>query len=151
MDLDDIDGMTDGIITEPLDFTPFGTSINVTEVSSRLSVSLYKQLSEGNTATTEAAISRAQMYVGAVLHRLGVRFNLDDHAVREIVLIHTIYELHIALGHEEAGREYRLKAKDMILAAWGAFPDSDQSTGTANTVTSPTISVKKPQRTKWGF
>jgi hypothetical protein len=37
----------------------------------------------------------------------------------------TVYELHMALGHEEAGREYRIQAKNTIVAAFGSFPDND--------------------------
>ena len=55
--------------------------------------------------------------------------------------MHTIYELHIALGHEEAGREYRIQAKNMIIAAYGSFPDSDSQQTAAESggavVTSP--------------
>lgn len=39
----------------------------------------------------------------------------------------TLYELHMALGHEEAGREYRTQMKNAFLAAFGSFPDSDNS------------------------
>jgi len=106
-------------------FRPFGEPVSPKEVAARLSHNLYKQLADGSDDTVRQAISRAGIYAGAVLRRLGVPFNLDDNIVREVVLIHTVYELHIALGHEEAGREYRVKARDIILAAWGNFPDSD--------------------------
>ena len=33
----------------------------------------------------------------------------------------------MALGHEEAGREYRTQAKNTIIAAFGSFPDSDSA------------------------
>jgi len=108
-----------------IDIAPLGTAITADDVSDRLSANLYRQLSDGNQDTTVAAISRAEIYVGTILRRLGVVFNLDNKVVREIVLLNVIYELHIALGHEEAGREYRLKAKDIILAAFGEYPDTD--------------------------
>lgn len=106
-------------------FAPFGTPITAQEVKDRLSESLYRTLSDDDDAVTLRAVERAQVYVGSVLSYLGKSLNLDDKVVREIVLMHTIYELHIALGHEEAGREYRIQAKNMIIAAYGSFPDSD--------------------------
>jgi len=120
-------------------FAPFGEPVTAEEVADRLSQNLYAQLADGSDDTVLAAVTRAQIYVGSVLRRLGVPFNLDDKVVREVVLIHTVYELHIALGHEEAGREYRIKARDIILAAWGSFPDSDNAPekGTAAAVAVP--------------
>lgn len=106
-------------------FAPFGTPITAQEVKDRLSESLYRTLSDDDDAVTLRAVQRAQVYVGSVLSYLGKTLNLDDKVVREIVLMHTIYEMHIALGHEEAGREYRIQAKNMIIAAYGSFPDSD--------------------------
>ena len=109
------------------DFAPFGEPVTPEEVAERLSRNLYDQLSEKSDDTVRDAITRASIYVGAVLRRLGVPYNLDDKIVREVVLIHTVYELHIALGHEEAGKEYRIKARDIIRAAWGDFPEADSA------------------------
>ena len=106
-------------------FAPLGEPVTPEEVAQRLSRNLYDQLSEKSDDTVRDAITRAGIYIGAVLRRLSVPYNLNDHVVREVVLIHTIYELHIALGHEEAGKEYRIKAKDIIRAAWGDFPEAD--------------------------
>jgi len=108
-------------------FAPFGEPVTPEEVAARLSRNLYDQLSEKSDETVRDAIARACVYVGAVLRRLRAPFSLDNQIVREVVLIHTIYELHIALGHEEAGREYRAKAKDIIRAAWGDFPEADSA------------------------
>jgi len=129
-------------------FSPFGEPVTPEEVSIRLSKNLYDQLADGSDDTVLEAITRAGIYIGAVLRRFGVPYNLDDKLVREVVLIHTVYELHIALGHEEAGREYRVKAKDIIRAAWGDFPEADSSPekGTAAAVTPP----KKRQK-PWVF
>lgn len=124
-------------------FTPFGKPIEASEVSDRLSHNLYTQLSEESDETTIKAINRSQIYVGSILRRLRVSFDLDNQCVREIVLIYTIYELHIALGHEEAGREYRMKAKDIILAAYGRFPDSDD----AQVEKEASAAVRTPPRT----
>jgi len=108
-------------------FAPFGEPVTPEEVAQRLSRNLYAQLADGSDDNVRDAITRAQVYAGSVLRRLGVPFNLDDKVVREVVLIHTIYELHIALGHEEAGKEYRIKARDIIRAAWGDFPEADSA------------------------
>ena len=128
-------------VAEEIPFAPFGTPITAQEVKDRLSESLYRTLSDDDDAVTLRAVERAQVYVGSVLSYLGKSLNLDDKVVREIVLMHTIYELHIALGHEEAGREYRIQAKNMIIAAYGSFPDSDSQQTAAESggavVTSP--------------
>ena len=126
-------------------FTPLGTPISVNEVEARLSRNLYSQLSEDSSTTTQQAISRAQIYVGAILRRLNIAFTLDDQCIREIVLINTIYELHIALGHEEAGREYRMKAKDIILAAYGDYPDTEDKSSTKQS-TASVITPRKSSR-----
>ena len=129
-----------------VNFAPLGEPVTPNEVRERLSNNLYIQLSEDSEDVTSAAINRAMIYVGAVLRRLSVPYDLDNTIVREVVLINTVYELHIALGHEEAGREYRLKARDIILAAWGEFPDTDN----AMPEKAPAAAVVKPQRKK-GF
>lgn len=112
-------------------FEPFGKEIEVAEVAACLSGNLYLQLSDGTDDSVKAAVSRAEVYIGTVLSYLGVRLDLDDRIVRQIVLMQTIYELHMALGHEEAGREYRIQAKNTIIAAYGSFPDSDTKGGGA--------------------
>lgn len=108
-----------------VNFEPFGKSITVDEVSKRLSPNLYNQLSDGSDQFVLDAVERAQIYIGTVLSYLGVKLNLDDKVQREIILMQSLYELHMALGHEEAGREYRLQAKNTIISAFGSFPDSD--------------------------
>ncbi|MCL2765965.1 MAG: hypothetical protein FWD40_11920 [Treponema sp.] len=120
-------------------FNPLGDPVTPAEVAERLSKNLYTQLSDGSNDAVWGAISRAVIYIGAVLRRLNVPYDFDDRIVREIVLMHTIYELHIALGHEEAGKEYRIKARDIIRAAWGDFPESNSppEKGTAAAVAVP--------------
>lgn len=113
--------------TAGAEFRPLGTPVTAQEVKDRLSVNLYHALCDGNDANTIKAVVRAEIYVGSVLSYLGRQLDLDDAVMREIVLMHTVYELHMALGHEEAGREYRIQAKNMIVAAYGSYPDSDQS------------------------
>jgi len=120
-------------------FSPLGEPVTPEEVAARLSTNLYGALSDNSDKTVIEAITRAGIYVGAVLRRLSVPFDLGDRIVREVVLIHTIYELHIALGHEEAGKEYRVKARDIVRAAWGDFPESETppERGAAAAVASP--------------
>jgi hypothetical protein len=127
-------------------FAPFGTPITADEVQKRLSRNLYDQLSEKSGDTVTNAVSRAEVYVGAILHYLHVRFNLDAPAVREIVLMQTVYELHMALGHEEAGREYRIQAKNTIVAAFGSFPDSDTAAPERPAVAAVAVPPKAPRR-----
>lgn len=135
--------------------SPFGTPVTAQEVKDRLSESLYRTLSDDDDAATLRAVERAQIYVGSVLSYLGKSLNLDDKVVREIVLMHTIYELHIALGHEEAGREYRIQARNMIIAAYGSFPDSDSQQTAAESggavVTSPRNPRLRQLRKARGF
>jgi hypothetical protein len=126
MSIEGIDAVTtpaDGIT-----FTPLGTAITAEEIKSRLSANLYSQLCDGDDANTLKAVQQAEIYAGAVFRRLKVGYSLDIHVQREYVLSMTIYNLHMALGHEEAGKEYRIAAKDMILAAYGDYPDSTDKT-----------------------
>ena len=138
--IDDIPSVTPPELEAVMDtFNPLGDPVTPEEVRARLSENLYKQLSDGSDDTVWGAISRAVIYMGTVLRRLSVPYNFNDSVVRECVLIHTIYELHIALGHEEAGKEYRIKARDIIRAAWGDFPEADTAPekGTAAAVAKP--------------
>ena len=120
----------EGILTETqkeTEFEPFGPAVTKEDVAECLSNNLYMQLSEKSDKFVLDAVSRAETYIGAVLSYLHVKFDLDNKVVRQIVLMQSIYELHMALGHEEAGREYRIQAKNTIIAAYGSFPDTDNS------------------------
>lgn len=108
-------------------FEPFGEAVTVEEVSKRLSNNLYRQLSEDSDQFVLDAVSRAEVYIGTLLAWKKASFNLDNRTIREIVLMQTLYELHMALGHEEAGREFRTQMKNTFIAAFGSFPDSDNS------------------------
>jgi len=119
-----------------------GIPIAPAEIRDRLSANLYAQLSDGDDATVVRASERATVHVGAVAARLGKTLDLDETVTREIVVLFTIYELHMALGHEAAGKEYRLKAKDLIIAAYGGFPES----GSAAEAPSPAAAVVTPGR-----
>jgi len=105
-----------------------GTAITVEEVGNRLSDKLYRQLSDGSESFVQKAIYRAEIYVMAIISRFGLTYTLDDQTMREITLVMTIAELHIALGNIEGAKELRLKAKDLVLAAYGDYPDTDSTT-----------------------
>jgi len=120
-------------------FSPHGEPITPEEIALRLSENLYTQLSDGSDENVRNAITRASIYMGTVMRRFKQPFNLENKVIREVVLVYTIYEMHMALGHEEAGREYRVKARDIIRAEWGDFPDSDSppEKGVAGAVAKP--------------
>lgn len=113
-------------VTEQLSiaYSAKGSPITAAEVATRLAPALYAQLADGSDDTVVRAAERATIHIGTIAASLGKPLDLDDTVMREIVLNMTVYELHLALGHEEAGREYRIKAKDLIIAALGAFPES---------------------------
>lgn len=108
-------------------FSPFGTPVTAEEVAKRLSDNLYRQLSDGDDGFVLDAVSRAETYVSTILRWLRISFDLDNSIIREVVLMQTLYELHMALGHEEAGREYRNQMKNTVIAAFGSFPDADNT------------------------
>jgi len=123
-------------------YTTKGSPIAPSEISSRIAPSLYAQLSDGDESTVARAAERASIQVSIVAARLGRVLDLDDQAMREIVLLMTIYELHMALGHEEAGREYRIRAKDLIVAAFGDYPEA----GSTQEAKIPAGAVKQAHR-----
>ena len=119
-----------------------GSSITAAEVANRLAPALYSQLADGDESSVVRAAERATIHIGTIAARLGRPLNLDDTVMREIVLDMTIYELHMKLGHEEAGREYRIKAKDLIVAAFGDYPEA----GSAQEGKPPAAAVKQAHR-----
>lgn len=124
-----LDGMSSTTVTDQLaiDYASKGSPITAAEVADRLSPSLYAQLADSDEASVVRAAERATIHIGTIAARLGKTLDLDDTVMREIVLDMTIYELHMKLGHEEAGREYRIKAKDLIVAAFGGYPEAGSS------------------------
>jgi hypothetical protein len=144
-DFDDLVG-TDPIVSATpgtsVPFATIGTPIVPAEVRDRLSSNLYLQLSDGDDAAVIRAAERAVIHTGAIAARLGSTLDLDETVPREIVLLMTIYELHMALGHEAAGKEYRIKAKDLIVSAFGNFPE----TGSPAEAAAPAAAVVIPRR-----
>ncbi len=93
-----------------------GAEIKPSEVRDRLSASLFEQLRDGSDQTIVKAVNRALIHAQSVFAKGSGTLDLDVVLHREIVLNLTLYELHLALGHEEAGREYRIKARDLFDA-----------------------------------
>ncbi len=102
-----------------------GRAIEISEIRDRLSLSLFEQLKDGSAQTILKAINRALIHANAVLGKSGDSLDLDNVVHREVVLNLTLYELHMAVGHEEAGREYRLKARDLLNSAIGDEPGNN--------------------------
>lgn len=143
----DISGLY--VHNEPISTNAIGTPITSAEVADRLNDNLYTQLSDDDDNTTLERIKSAEIYVGSILRKFGVKFDLDVDVIREIVVLNTIYEMHIAHGHEEAGREYRSRAKDIILVTWGDFKDSENSTSAK--LPTGAVVVSKPSRYSHAF
>ena len=94
----------------------------VSEVQARLSHNLYQQLSDGSEEFVLEAMKRAKVELSSVLDWLNVFLVLDVPAQREAFLHLTVYHLHLALGHEDEGTEYRAMAKSLIANAYGNYP-----------------------------
>lgn len=127
-----------------------GTPITAQEVYKRLSDKLGRQLSDGSDTFVLDAVKRAEIYVMAIISRFGLAYNLDDHTMREITLVNTIAELHLALGNIEGGKELRLKAKDLVLAAYGDYPDTDSASESEGKQVG-SVGKTRPDRTFEGY
>ncbi len=108
----------------PIIGSSIGSPITAEEIAEQLTPRLYAQLADPDDDAVIRASERAALHVAAIFSRFGVPLNLDNQMHREIVKNYTIYELHLALGNEEAGKEYRLKAKDYIVALFGEYPEA---------------------------
>lgn len=106
--------------------TVIGSPVLPTEVKSSLTGTLYDQLCNRNDAVAVAAIARACVHLSAIYARLKTSLNLDVASTRQTVIMWAIYELYMATGREEAGREWRIKAKDLIVASLGSYPEAAQ-------------------------
>jgi hypothetical protein len=120
-----------------------GVPISPDEVRSRLSVQLYDQLSDGADESVVRASERAVIHVSAIFGRLGQALDLDQPVAREVALLFTVYELHMALGNEEAGREYRIKAKDLIVSSLGDYPEAANPTADKPAVGAITVPARR--------
>lgn len=94
----------------------------VSEVQARLSHNLYQQLSDGSEEFVLEAMKRAKVELSSVLDWLNVFLDLEVPVQREAFLHLTVYHLHLALGHEDEGTEYRAMAKSLISNTYGNYP-----------------------------
>lgn len=129
----------------PLPIPPSVDGVFPSEVAARLSHNLYEQLSDGSEDFVLEALKRARIELGTVLEWLAVQVNLDVPAQREALLNLAIYHLHLALGHEDEGSEFRNMAKVLISNAYGSYPSSTEgsnNSATAGVVVSPPSSPR---------
>lgn len=122
---------------EPLPIPPSVDGVFPSEVAARLSHNLYEQLSDGSEDFVIEALKRARIELGSVLEWLAVQVNLDVPAQREALLNLAIYHLHLALGHEDEGAEFRNMAKVLISNAYGSYPSSTE--GSSNSATAGVV------------
>lgn len=101
---------------------PSVDGVLVSEVQARLSHNLYQQLSDGSEEFVLEAMKRAKVELSSVLDWLNVFLDLEVPVQREAFLHLTVYHLHLALGHEDEGTEYRAMAKSLIANAYGNYP-----------------------------
>lgn len=130
---------------EPLPIPPSVDGVFPSEVAARLSHNLYEQLSDGSEDFVLEALKRARIELGTVLEWLAVQVNLDVPAQREALLNLAIYHLHLALGHEDEGAEFRNMAKVLISNAYGSYPSNSEgsnNSATAGVVVSPPSSPR---------
>lgn len=121
------DSSTDGESNPPT--APSVDGVLVSEVQARLSHNLYQQLSDGSEEFVLEAMKRAKVDLCSVLDWLNVSLVLDVPVQREAFLHLTVYQLHLALGHEDEGTEYRAMAKSLIANAYGNYPAESAPSG----------------------
>lgn len=114
------DSSTDGESNPPT--APSVDGVLASEVQARLSHNLYQQLSDGSEEFVLEAMKRAKVELSSVLDWLNVFLDLEVPVQREVFLHLTVYHLHLALGHEDEGTEYRAMAKSLIANAYGNYP-----------------------------
>ena len=130
MTLTDFDDLLDpapaATPVQPVTIEVTGTPVTVADIQSRLIAHNYSQLSDDDDAAVERAIGAAEVHAGSIMARLGRPLDRDATVDREVLILLSIYELYLRVGHEAGGREYRIKAKDLVIAAYGDYPDSNK-------------------------
>lgn len=142
---DDTETIDPSTEEDPLPIPPSVDGVFPSEVAARLSHNLYEQLSDGSEDFVLEALKRARIELGTVLEWLAVQVNLDIPAQRESLLYLAIYHLHLALGHEDEGAEFRNMAKVLISNAYGSYPSSTEgsnNSATAGVVVNPPSSPR---------
>jgi hypothetical protein len=122
-----------------------GAPVSAADIRNKLIPHLYNDLSGGDDAAVERAIGSAQIHIGTVFARLGRPLNLDLPIDREVLVRWTCYEMFLRVGHEAAGREYRISAKDLVIANYGSWPDNDLPQQGAV----PVVAVTKVKPRRW--
>ena len=120
----------------------------VSEVQARLSHNLYQQLSDGSEEFVLEAMKRAKVELSSVLDWLNVFLDLDVPVQREAFLHLTVYHLHLALGHEDEGTEYRAMAKSLIANAYGNYPAESTSSAPSGGVVLSRVNPRHGQLAK---
>lgn len=104
----------------------------------------YRQVTQGVEANVTKAGERATLHIGTIFARLNQVLDLSHNVHRAIVVAWTVYELYMATGNEKAGREWRIKAKDLIVALCGAYPEAATPDDARPVVGA--LSVPRPRR-----
>lgn len=122
-----------------------GTPVTAADIQAKLIPHLYNDLSNGDNTTVEQAIGSARVHVGTVFARLGRPLNLDLEVDREVLIRWTCYEMFLRVGHETGGREYRVSAKDLVIASYGSWPETDRPQEGAV----PAMAVTRAKTRQW--
>lgn len=96
------------------------------EVRARLGHNLYEQLSDGSEDFVLEALRRAKVELDSVLGWLGVPVDSAVPVQREALLYLAVHQLHLALGHEEEGNEFRGMAQLLVSSHYGSYPATGQ-------------------------
>lgn len=101
------------------------------EVRARLSHNLYEQLSDGSEEFVLEALRRAKVELDSVLGWLGVPVDSAVPVQREALLYLAVHQLHLALGHEEEGNEFRRMAERLVSSSYGSYPGDGENPSSA--------------------
>ncbi len=101
------------------------------EVAARLGHNLYEQLSDGSEEFVLEALRRAKVELDSVLGWLGVPVDSAVPVQREALLYLAVYQLHLALGHEDEGNEFRRMAERLVASRYGSYPGDGENSSSA--------------------
>jgi hypothetical protein len=141
----DFDDLLDNPITTKNQATStaiIGTPITASELKTKITDHTYAMLTDADDDNGSRAIESAEVQAGAIMAKFGRPLDRDNQVDRDVIILLAIWELFLRVGQAGAGREYRIKAKDLIIAAYGEFPDS-QKPDTTRVVAG---SVFRPER-----
>jgi len=121
-----------------------GTALVLSDISGRLQPALYASLRDGNDDNVTKACTRGTLMAASLMSRSGISLDLDNLGHREIACQYSIYELFLALGIKDAGKEYREKGKNLIVALGGTIPES----ANPESVRTPVMALARPGKLK---